>query len=427
VRFVIFWEDKGLVRISIRLLYYAEMNFSARIDFSPIRNSLDVERGILYAKGLQALDVSQSNPTRVGLGIEPDRIASAFACKNNAQYYPEPKGLSKARKAIAEQFSFGREAANRADPEHFLLCASTSEAYSYLFKLLCNPGDSVLIPQPGYPLFDQLAALESVNTVPYRLEYTHPSGWAIEIDSIAKAFSGVLGKPPKAIVLINPNNPTGSYVHDSELSQIIELCARHSIPIIADEVFYGYDLEPRKGRRSLFGLENCLTFSLDGFSKRLCLPQAKLGWIYVSGPEKEAQSAMEALELIADSFLSAGAPVMNAAATLLGFEEELRASVRGRMTEVLSVYRQVLEGEGSPHRILRCEGGWTALVQSPRYTDEESLARGLLRQEGLYIHPGFFFDMDKEAFFAFSLILRPEEARIAAEKFKSFFEHYDTH
>ncbi|MDX9783987.1 MAG: pyridoxal phosphate-dependent aminotransferase [Spirochaetia bacterium] len=403
------------------------MNFSARIDFAPARNSLDMERGILCGKGLPAFDVSQSNPTQVGLGIGADRIAAALASRDNALYYPESRGLANARRAIAEHFLPGREASVHADPEHLLLCASTSEAYSYLFKLLCDPGDSILIPRPGYPLFDQLAALESVIPVPYRLEYSHPTGWAIDTDSIARALSGGSGARPKAIVLINPNNPTGSYVQNEELSRIIELCIAYAIPIIADEVFYGYDLEPREGRRSLFGMDDCLTFTLDGFSKRLCLPQAKLGWIYVSGPDTQVRRAMDALELIADSFLSAGAPVMNAAGILLGYEEELRASVKTRMAQALSVYRQVLEGETSPHRILRAEGGWTALVQSPRYADEESLARDLLGQQGLYVHPGFFFDMEKEAFFAFSLILRPEEARKVAEKFRSFFEHYDTH
>jgi aspartate/methionine/tyrosine aminotransferase len=385
-----------------------------------------MERESLRAQGLVPFNVSQSNPTRVGLGLGADRIASALASRDNALYYPEPRGLANARIAVAGHFLPGREGRTHADPERFLLCASTSEAYSYLFKLLCDPGDSILIPRPGYPLFDQLAALESVSTIPYRLDYRHPSGWTIDIDSIAQALSARRGAKPKAIVLINPNNPTGSYVHANELSELIQLCAEHSLPIIADEVFFGYDLEPREDRRSLFGLEDCLTFTLDGFSKRLCLPQAKLGWIYVSGPGKEAQGAMTALELIADSFLSAGAPVMNAAARLLNYEEELRASVRARMAEVLSVYRDVLEGEASPHRILRCEGGWTALVQSPRFADEERLAWELLRRERLYIQPGYFFDMENEAFFAFSLILRPEEAREAAEKFRSFFDHYDT-
>jgi aspartate/methionine/tyrosine aminotransferase len=400
------------------------MNFSSRIDFSPPRNSLDLERESLRSNGSSFFDLSQSNPTKAGLGLGPDRIAKAFANQANALYYPDPKGLANARRAIAEHIPPGREKILDVDPERLLLCASTSEAYSYLFKLLCSPGEGILIPRPGYPLFDQLAALESVSAIPYRLEYSHPSGWRIDIESIEQALGGNGGAVPKAIVLINPNNPTGSYVHEEELSRIAALCAEHSIPIIADEVFYGYDLEARKDRRSLFGFEGCLTFTLDGFSKRLCLPQAKLGWIYVSGPEGEVRSAMEGLELVADSFLSAGAPVMNAAGSLLEGEEALRASVKARMGEVLSVYRSVLEGETSAHRVLRCEGGWTALVQSPRYAEEERLSRELLRQEGLYVHPGFFFDMEKEAFFALSLIIRPEEARVAAEKFRSFFDRY---
>jgi len=402
------------------------MNFSARIDFEAPRNALDLERAALAASGLAPFDLSQSNPTKVGLGLETEILASALASLENIHYFPDPRGLASAREAVAERIGKGRAPSIALRPDRLILCASTSEAYSYLFKLLCDPGDSILIPRPGYPLFDQLAALESVKTIAYRLEYCHPKGWQIDTDSIARALDAPDGSRPKALVLINPNNPTGSYIHERETRRVIELCAKHSVPIIADEVFYDFYLDPRPGKTSFLGLEDCLTFTLDGFSKRLCLPQMKLGWIYVSGPSRDALTAMEGLELIADSFLSAGAPVMNAAGVLLKHQKAIQASVRARSSEVLAIYREVLEGEASPHRILACEGGWTALVQSPRFAGEEDLARGLLRQEGLYVHPGFFFDMETEAFFALSLIIQPGDARKAAEKFMSYFNHFDT-
>ncbi len=168
-----------------------------------------------------------------------------------------------------------------------------------------------------------------------------------------------------------------------------------------------------------------MTFTLDGLSKRLCLPQMKLGWIYVSGPADEAARAVAALELISDTFLSAGAPVMNAVGGLLARKDEIRGAMRSRMAEVMGIYREIIGFQGSPHRILACEGGWTALVQSPRFAGEEELARGLLREEGIYVHPGFFFDMEREAYFAFSLILRPEDARSAAVKYRAFFDRFD--
>lgn len=397
------------------------MNFSTRIEFLAPRNGLDLERGERLKKGLPLYDLSQSNPTRAGFAHGPDELAGAFSDPANAEYNPNPRGLAGARAEIAAHIA---KSGKDIEADRLLLCASTSEAYSYLFKLFCSPGDSVLVPRPGYPLFDHLAALESVKAQGYRLEYNHPSGWDIDLQSIKDVLEGPGGGRVKAIVLINPNNPTGSYLHESEIAAIVRLCREHSLAIIADEVFYDFDLEPRAGRASFYGMKEVPTFVLDGLSKRLCLPQMKLGWICVSGPEGDAAEALGALELISDAFLSAGTPIMNAAGRLLAGEDELRLTVKERMKSVLAVYRDVLGYEGSPHRVLACEGGWTALVQSPRFAGEEELARGLLREEGVYVHPGFFFDMEREAFFAFSLIVKPEEARAAAEKYKAYFDRF---
>lgn len=398
------------------------MNFSARIDFSAPRNGLDRERSERMKNGLPLFDLSQSNPTRTGFAHGREELASALSDPKNAEYSPDPRGLAGARAGISSHVA---ASGRPIDENRLILCASTSEAYSYLFKLLCDPGDAVLVPRPGYPLFEQLASLESVKALGYRLDYFHPSGWSIDIQSIRTALEGQDGKRIKILVLINPNNPTGSYLREEELGPVVELCREYSLALIADEVFYGFDLEPRKGRVSLLGNDRVLTFTLDGLSKRLCLPQMKLGWIYVSGPADEAARAVAALELISDTFLSAGTPVMNAVGGLLAREDEICGAMRSRMAEVMGIYREIIGFRGSPHRILACEGGWTALVQSPRFAGEEELARGLLREEGIYVHPGFFFDMENEAYFAFSLILRPEDARSAAVKYRAFFDRFD--
>jgi len=397
------------------------MKFSKRIDFSAARNDLELERSERRRLGLPVFDLSQSNPTKTGFAHQSSELALALSSEENRLYSPDPRGLARGRADIASHLSLSGKS---VDANHLLLCASTSEAYSYLFKFLCDPGESVLVPRPGYPLFDHLAALESVRALGYRLEYRHPCGWSIDLSSLREILEGPDGASVKAIVLINPNNPTGSYLHETELAAIIELCRCHSLAIISDEVFHGYELEPREGRVSLRGREDVLTFVLDGLSKRLCLPQMKLGWISVSGPEEEVESAIGALDLISDAFLSAGTPIMNAVGKLLSRENETVSAVRERMRSVYGIYREILEYEGSPHRVLACEGGWTALVQSPRFACEEELARGLLRDEGIYVHPGFFFDMEKEAYFAFSLIIDPEEARLAAVKYRAYFDRF---
>lgn len=391
------------------------MELSGRLEFKARRNSLESELRERRLSGRSIFDLSQSNPTRAGLIHDPGLLAEALSHPANSIYDPDPKGLPGARSAIVQN-SLNRE---KLSVDNTLVCASTSEAYSQIFKLLCDPGDAVLVPQPGYPLFDHLAALESVRTVPYRLEYEHPHGWSIETASILRALEEGQGARIKAIVLINPNNPTGSYLSTLEIETIVDICRRYSLAIIADEVFLGYRLDDTFLPISLAGESRVLTFALDGFSKRLCLPQIKLAWIQVSGPD--AREAVEALELISDAYLSAGAPAMNAAPFLFGLESGIKARVRARTAQTMEAYAAVLCKEGSPHRILSCQGGWTALVQSPRFASEEEIALGLLREEGIRVHPGYFFDMESEAYFAFSLLIEPQDALVAARKYEAYF------
>jgi aspartate/methionine/tyrosine aminotransferase len=285
-----------------------------------------------------------------------------------------------------------------------LLTASTSEAYAWLFKLLSDAGDHVLVPRPSYPLFEFLANLESVEVRPYPLVYH--GGWAIDLDALAAAVS----QRTRAVVLVNPNNPTGSYVKRAELETLTRLCAERRIALISDEVFSDYALGEAAGRVStLVGVEECLAFSMSGLSKVAGLPQMKLGWMVTSGPAKLRAEAMEKLEWIADTYLSVSTPVACAAARLLAAGESVQRQIRERTAGNLAVARETLAGSAAG--ILAVEGGWYITVQMPRIRSEEDWAIGLLAQESVLTQPGFFYDFESEAFLIVSLLTMPEVFR----------------
>jgi alanine-synthesizing transaminase len=397
--------------------------FSSRLSWPAADNELSSLRALLLAEGRKILDFSASNPTGVGLeSLGLDYLLEPA----NTSYEPNPRGLLVAREALVRDYAAKSAPEARAPGARALgardlfLCASTSEAYGWLFKLLCDPGDAVLVPKPGYPLFDYLAGLEAVEARPYRLEYFHPSGWKLDLDSLRAA----LGKGrARALVLINPNNPTGSYLRREERQAVVELCAAQGCAIIADEVFFGFPLESAEADRSSFvGESGVLCFVLDGLSKRLGMPQMKLGWIAASGPEGELAQAEGRLEIIADAYLSAGTPIMNALPALLCEGESFAARLGERLTRNLSTLRSILEGPSSPHRVLSCQGGWTAIIESPRLASEEELALGLLREASLSSYPGYFFDMEREAFFTASLILESGQFELGARAYAAYFE-----
>jgi len=392
--------------------------FSSRLGWPAPDNALASLRAQLRARGLPVLDFSQSNPTRAGL-VPPD--LGCFLDPANSLYEPNPRGLIRAREALASSLeaTHGHVAPGT---EKLFLCASTSEAYGWLFKLLCDPGEAVLVPKPGYPLFDYLAGLEAVEARPYRLDYSHPDGWRIDLDSLRSALQdGAV----RALVLINPNNPTGSYIRTEERRELTELCARFGCAIIADEVFFDFHVEGSSSGdapSSFLGEDRVLCFVLDGLSKKLGLPQMKLGWIAAAGPAGELEEATARLEIIADAYLSAGTPVMNALPALLAGAGAFAERCRERLRANLATLRNLLEGPASPHRVLRCEGGWTAIVESPRFASEEDLALGLLRDKALMCQPGYFFDMEREAFFTVGLILKPELLERGARAYREYFE-----
>lgn len=400
-------------------------SFSSRLSWPAPPNALSLARAELRAEGRDVLDWSESNPRRV-LPLEgyrdPD-LSVLLGGEANLRYDPDPRGLFRAREALAGfRSGHARPAASgTADVSRYFLTSSTSEGYGWLFKLLCDPGDAVLVPKPGYPLFDYLAGLEAVEALPWRLEYSHPQGWRVDFDSIEAGIDAHRGGPGRirAIVLINPNNPTGSYIADEERERLIAIAEREGLALVVDEVFLPFALEGQG--RSFEGEERVLTFVLDGLSKSFGLPQLKLGWIAASGPPALLAEAKDRLEIIADTYLSAGTPVMNALPSLLAQGAVFSAALRSRMLRNLELLRAGLEGSGSPHRVYRCEGGWTAVIESPRFHGEEETALRLLREAGLWSQPGHFFDMEREVLFTASLIL--PEARFA-EGLRRYIDWY---
>jgi alanine-synthesizing transaminase len=401
--------------------------FSSRLPGSSSPNALALALAKRKALGLPLLNMVESNPTRVGFERPASVFLEPFGQEGNLDYAPEPRGLKKPREALSAfiasrvDASSGRSKGGQAPrPGDLFLCASTSEAYGWLFKLLCDPGDAVLVPKPGYPLFDYLAGLECVEARPYPLDYAHPRGWRIDLDAMEAALKR--GRV-KAIVLINPNNPTGSYVRSSERMAILDLAGRYGAALVVDEVFLGFPVE-EESISSFQGESSVLCFVLDGLSKLLGLPQMKLGWISVSGPQGAVAEAETRLEIIADTYLSAGTPIMNALPTYLAEAPAFEKMAGERIRANLASLRSILEDRESPHRVLRCGGGWTALVEAPRIDSEEELALALLAEEGISLHPGYYFDMASEAYFAMSLILRPSDLEEGARRYRSYFDRH---
>jgi alanine-synthesizing transaminase len=349
---------------------------------------LDAKR----AAGTPILDLTESNPTAAGFAYPSDAILAALADPRSLRYEPGAAGLPAARDAVSAYY------AGSVGPERILLTASTSEAYAFVFKLLADPGDEVLVPNPSYPLFDYLAALDSVRVVQYPLVYNN--AWSIDFAALASAVT----PRTSAIVLVNPNNPTGSFLKRSELDPLIALCLEHNLAIVSDEVFADYLLDQQAPVvRTLTVIDEVLTFCLSGLSKVSGLPQMKLGWIATGGPPRHREQAFERLELIADTYLSVSAPVQWAAPALLGLRGELQAQILARV-HANRAFLQSQIGDASPWKLLATEGGWYAVLEAPRIHSEEDWVLSLLAEDDVLVQPGFFFDFEKEAFLVLSLL-----------------------
>jgi alanine-synthesizing transaminase len=361
--------------------------------------------------GVTLLDLTESNPTRVGIDYPVQAIAAALAEQAGAPYDPDARGLAAARRAVADHL--GRRSM-AVDPERIVLTASSSEAYAFLFKLLADPGREVLVPRPSYPLFDYLAALEGVRCAPYPI--VHEPDWRIDLEALERVALGDGTERPAACVVVNPNNPTGSGLVAEDWRRLGTVTTRHALPLISDEVFLDFVEPPDPGMAAVVSLATAAaadavgpvpTFTLGGLSKGSGLPQMKLGWIVVGGPERQAREAMERLELIADTFLSVGGPVQRAAGRLLALGETVGAALRERVRRNRAVLRRAVERVPAC-RLLPADGGWSAVLQVPAVRPEEDLVLGLLEEADVLIHPGYFFDFPREAFLVASLLPPPD-------------------
>lgn len=330
-----------------------------------------------------------SNPTSAGIPYAEREILEALGRPECLRYEPEPFGLPAAREIVGKMLA--------VDPARVVLTASTSEAYSLLFKLLCDEGDEALVPQPSYPLFDHLAQLEGVRLVPYRLAYD--GRWHVDMDSVRRAA----GPRTRAILVVSPNNPTGSYLKRDELAALASL----GLPIVSDEVFAEYPLREDAARaRTALETSETLVFALGGLSKLVGLPQMKLGWIATGGPEPRVREALARLELACDAFLSVGAPVQHALPALLSSGATTREAISARTRANLVALRAALAGSAAT--LLDVEGGWYAILRLPRTRSEEEWTLDLLRSARVLVQPGHFFDFAEEPFVVASLLTQPE-------------------
>jgi aspartate/methionine/tyrosine aminotransferase len=353
-------------------------------------------------------DLTTSNPTRAGIVYQTAQIRQALSSERALSYDPEPLGMYSARAAVAELWA-GRGIVT--EPESVLLTASTSEAYSHLFKLLCDPADDVLVPQPSYPLFEQLARLETVTLRPYRLDYD--GAWHIDLAHLAAQR----GPRTRAVIVVSPNNPTGSFLKREELARLEEL----GLPIISDEVFAEYASGP-DARRAVSALESssALVFALGGLSKHAALPQLKLAWTTISGPPREKAECLARLEHIADTYLSVASPVQLALPTLLACSVDARTQIRARLALNIDSLRAGLRG--SPVTPLHTEGGWYVVLRLPALLGEEEWVLGLLEEASVLVEPGYFYDFEREPFVVVSLLTPEAVFDEGLERIRSYVE-----
>lgn len=383
------------------------VHFSSRVNVSD-PNPIALAEARAKADGVTLGKLNDSNPTRHGLA--PALVPSVYTA--------EPRGPRAAR-AVLAAFLSGRNAANaesheghaddsRVDADDLYILSSTSEAYSWLIKLLCDPGDAVLAPKPGYPLIESIARLEGVETVEYQLQFD--GSWFLDAASLAELLDGEHGSRIRALVLINPNNPSGSYIKPDERRQIVKLCVKHGVALIADEVFFDYSLEPFAGNARLAGEPDVLTFALDGFSKMLAAPHAKVGWIQVSGPKDDVEQAKRRLDVIADDYLPMSDIIAERIPALLEAAPVQTGRVHERVRGNLARLHEMLDADPNGLvSVLRAEGGWNVLLRVPSVIDENELVLRLIADYRITGQPGYFFDMTSNGYLAISLLPEPAE------------------
>jgi alanine-synthesizing transaminase len=373
--------------------------FAKRTHWNLTPNRLSEALAAHRAAGKPLIDLTVSNPTECGLVYDTEAILDALRNPEALKYEPNAKGLEPARRAVSEYYA---ERGAKVGVEDILLTTSTSEAYSYIFRTLCDPGDEILIPSPSYPLFDFLADIQDVKLVRYPLLYDH--GWLIDFHALEQAIT----PRTRGVIVVHPNNPTGHFVKPAEMAKLNAICSARAMAIIADEVFLDFALDAATRPASFAADPVALTFTLSGLSKISGLPQMKAAWLVVGGPEEMKREAIARLEVIADTYLSMNAPVQLAMPAFLkqrrGFQKQLLVRVRRNLAEL----DRLLVDQKTCSR-LALEGGWYAVLRVPATHSDEDAAVELLAAKGIYVHPGHFYEIASDGYFVVSLIL-PEQA-----------------
>jgi alanine-synthesizing transaminase len=372
--------------------------FSHRTDWKLTPNRFTEAQREELAAGREVLDLTVSNPVRADIHYDEETILGALARPEAMDYDPQPKGLRSAREAVVSYYREQHEEFD-VDAESIILTTSTSEGYSYVFRLLCNPEDEILVPKPSYPLFEFLADLQDVKLVPYPLIYDH--GWQTDFQSLYKAVT----HRTRAVVVVHPNNPTGSYIEDIERSALNDFCREFDLSLIVDEVFLDY---PHDGAsRPTFAVnQGALTFTLSGLSKISGLPQMKLAWVVTSGPSDKTDAAMGRLEVVSDTYLSMNAPIQLAAPALL----DQRKNIQPLLIDRVRTNREELDRQLAKQKTcerLDVQGGWYAILRVPVKGSDEDLAIELLRKSSVLVHPGHFYDFPSDGYLVVSLITPP--------------------
>jgi aspartate/methionine/tyrosine aminotransferase len=428
--------------------------FSERTNWRLARNRFTEAVEEVRARGTRVLDLTASNPTRVGLKYDSAAILGALNSERVLDYDPQAKGLLAARQAVSRYYGGGRARGKRGvagnvsadaldidvgrtggveiDPERIVLTTSTSEGYSFVFRLLCNAGDELLVPKPSYPLFEFLADLQDVKLVPYPLIYDH--GWQMDFPSLEKALT----ERTRGVVVVHPNNPTGSFVHESEIAPLNAFCRARGLALIVDEVFLDYPLLTSAAKAKLQGSldrsvesaappndwsfagnQEVLTFTLSGLSKISALPQMKVAWIVTSGPSEQVSGAMARLEVIADTYLSMNAPIQWALPVLLEQQEHIQKQLLERVQRNLDELDRQLARQTSCQRLC-VEGGWYVVLRVPVTRSDEELTIDFVREKAVAVHPGHFYDFPSDGYLVLSLITVEEEFREGIERVMEF-------
>jgi alanine-synthesizing transaminase len=382
----------GLVNIA-----QEKIMFSDRSNWNLSPNSLSVLLQDKKSRGIAILDLTVSNPTRIGLDYDSEEILAAISQPQSMVYEPDPRGLVQAREAIAKYY---RDRGERVNLDAIFLTASTSEAYSVLFKLLGNPGDEILIPRPGYPLFSYLVCFEGLHAFSYPIRYDDHKGWSIDMD----ALQALINPKTKAIILVNPNNPTGSYVSRQELAALDAVCQEYDLALIADEVFSDFNATEKPARnRTVVNHSSSLTFVLNGLSKMVGLPQVKLGWILVNGDPDLSAAALSRLEMMLDFYLSTSTPVQHAAKRLLHQRQVIQRQMFSRIASNSRFLEEQLARTSNIRSLIR-EGGWYAVIEIFDEVSDEDRVLRLLDQDNTLVHPGYFYEFHREGFLVVSLL-----------------------